>query len=227
MDYIKNIEDAVHFLIEKIQEKSGSKYGYDLYLGEFIHRNNATPFSIENYTEQQKRENLERDHFRFLCDAAWFLCKRGILRPGVNAYMTQTTDQGAGGCGFSLTYFGKEWLDKNTDRIFVPTIGRVSKLVTEYEDLYGQNFISRAKEAIACYEGNNFLASCVMSGAASESILLQLAIEKTDDETAVYKIYNSANGTKKIEKILIGQATKTTQTNFLVYIDLIKYWRNI
>ena len=42
--------------------------------------------------------------------AAWDLCRRGILRPGVRAYNAQAAADGASGNGYSITPFGQQWL---------------------------------------------------------------------------------------------------------------------
>jgi hypothetical protein len=53
--------------------------------------------------------------------AAWDLCRRGILRPGVRSYLAQATAAGASGNGYSITPFGFKWLSEAEKDDFVPT----------------------------------------------------------------------------------------------------------
>ena len=52
--------------------------------------------------------------------ASWELCRRGILRPGVRKHGEQVTDDGSGGCGYSLTILRKEWIKNTINYDLVP-----------------------------------------------------------------------------------------------------------
>jgi hypothetical protein len=64
-----------------------------------------------------------------------------------------------------------------------------------------------------------------MCGAATESIVLAIAIAKHDEET-VLKTYRTAQGRSRVENMIIGQASKSVQTEFKNYTVLLKYWRD-
>ena len=91
-------------------------YGYDLYLPNVMRewlRERGFPFP--------EGEPHMPDISRSFYSAAWELCRRGIIRPGVKAYGEQSTDDGAGGNGYSVTPFGKQWLSGSNKEMFVPT----------------------------------------------------------------------------------------------------------
>jgi hypothetical protein len=54
---------------------------------------------------------------------------------------------------------------------------RMSELFAVFATTYGPGFMQRASEAIRCHRTSNYLAACVMAGAAAESILLAVAME--------------------------------------------------
>ena len=127
--------------------------------------------------------NLEPEHFLRFYDAAWELCRIGVLRPGHYAPMGQG-QIGSGqfsGDGYSITEFGHAWLAK-ADRRVAGDPSRMAYLFASFANAYGPGFAQRADEAVRCHRTSNFLAACVMAGAAAESILLAVAIAKTGDE---------------------------------------------
>ena len=65
-----------------------------------------------------------------------------------------------------------------------------------------------------------------MCGAAAESILLQVAIEKVGDDEKVIRAYRSANGRTKVENIIVGQVREPLASQFRNLTDLLKYWRD-
>jgi hypothetical protein len=65
-----------------------------------------------------------------------------------------------------------------------------------------------------------------MCGAAAESILLCLAIAKTQDEERVLRDYRGANGRAKMENLLLGQADASTRDAFAGFLGLLKEWRD-
>ena len=52
-----------------------------------------------------------------------------------------------------------------------------------------------------CYTAGAYQACCAMVGAATESALLRVAIEKDGDEEAVIREYRSASGRRKLENL--------------------------
>src|SRR5437879_1783839 len=101
-------EDALLVIVGWLRDdRPGSpleypRHGYDLYLPTLIcwYLRNQSPRS-NPYEEDSRLTEL----FSIFADAAWELCRRGILRPGVSEYNAQVTAQGSGGSGFSVTKF--------------------------------------------------------------------------------------------------------------------------
>jgi len=83
--------------------------------------------------------------------------------------------------------------------------GRFSQLLAGHSDRFGNSYQVRSQEAVSCYRAHTYLACCVMCGAASESVLLALAIPKTGNEERVLRDYGTATGRSKIEKLLLSQ----------------------
>ena len=91
-------------------------YGYGIYL----------PALLRVHLERQGirhhgQEPSLRDMIPGLYAAAWDLCRRGILRPGVHSYGAQATPDGASGNGYTITPFGVQWLAEAEQDDFVPT----------------------------------------------------------------------------------------------------------
>ncbi len=75
-------------------------------------------------------------------------------------------------------------------------------MIKPYTEKFGAGFNQRAQEAIRCYGAHAYLACCTMYGAATESIFLRTAIEFKNEED-VMKLYISASGRSKVEKLLL------------------------
>ena len=214
-------EDAINYIVKYLKEKDDagySTYGYDLYLPNLM-----TKYLGSTGRPQQDMAEISTSIY----DAAWALCRRGILRPGINKWGNQATDDGSAGNGYSITPFGQTWLDETDKGMFVPTEpGRFSAMISPFADIFGKGFQDRATEAIRCYEAHAYLACCTMCGAAAESILLHLAIQKVGDEDEVLSKYKQSNGRKKLEDIIIGQAKGGMKNEFEVNFSLLKYWRD-
>ena len=106
---------AYEYLIEKLRNPvpenydGYSRYGYDVYLAQiaaFYARER------EGLSGSQNPQKAIEKHWPNFADAAWRLCTQGILRPGVRRYGEQSTDEGSAGSGFSLTAFGRRWLQE-------------------------------------------------------------------------------------------------------------------
>ncbi len=199
-----------------------SHFGYDLFL----------PTLIRWYLGTQGLDMFQAEPhigkiFPIFADAAWALCRRGILRPGVNEYGAQVIDQGSGGSGFSITEFGQKWLSEEQEDTFVPTEpGRFAELLAQFQDRFGSGFLERAQEAVRCYGAHAYLACCAMCGASAESVLLATAIKKIGDEAEVLRTYSTANGRSRIENRVIGQASEHLKREFRGLTELLKYWRD-
>ena len=221
-----NIEDAENIIIQWIRDGSQSpysNYGYDIYI----------PNVIDSYLSKDGIDGEREGHATklklspYFYAAAWELCRRGITRPGVKIMGAQSTDDGSGGNGYSITPFGKQWIDEDDKDAFIPTEpGRFAEMLAPSKEKFGPVFYERAQEAIRCYGAHAYLACCVMCGAATESILLATAIGKTGDEQKVLAEYSTSRGRSRIENIVVGQTKEYVQREFRAYTALLKYWRD-
>jgi hypothetical protein len=225
MNMLSNQQDATNLLIEWLRNPdhgNHATYGYEIYLPALVRRDLA-----KNNINYQDHEKHMRQMMPMLYAAAWDLCRRGILRPGIKTYGEQGTPDGASGNGYTITPFGKQWLDESDGDTFVPTEPeRFAQMLAPYRDLYGNAFQERAQEAIRCYGARVYLACCILCGAAAESILLATAIAKSN-ETEVLSQYRSANGRKKVENLILGKARQNLQEEHKSYMALLKYWRDM
>lgn len=214
-------EDVIKYIIQYLKFKDEQKfktYGYDLYL----------PNVMRKWCQENGQEDRYlREISPYFYDASWELCRMGIIRPGIQRWGEQDTSDGSAGNGYSITPFGKEWLNESDVDSFVPTEpGRFSEMLSPYSETFGPGFHERSQQAIRCYGAHTYLACCVMCGAAAESILLNLAIAKEGDEEGVLKIYKAANGRKKLEDLIIGQQKGNIKNDFEICFALLKYWRD-
>ena len=163
-----NYDDAVGLLLRWLRSPDHggySTYGYDIYL----------PSLVRIYLQKEKRMNSSSEQAQALKEMmpmfyaiAWDLCRRGIIRPGINEYGAQATDDGNAGNGYSLTPFGRSWLNEKDKDYFVPTEPeRFAKMLSPYKEKFGAFFHQRAQEAIRCYGAHAYLACCAMCGAAA------------------------------------------------------------
>lgn len=223
-------EDALIVVTNWLRSKSPgdltrlSHYGYDLYIPTLIRwYYQRNPVSRSSFTENQALTEL----FPAFADAAWELCRRGILRPGVSEWQGQSTDEGSAGSGFSVTPFGRMWLAEGETDTFVPTEPeRFAQLLEPLAGRFGQGFKQRSQEAVRCYGAHAYVACCAMCGAAAESILLATATEKTGNVDQVLKTYMSARGRRELRNIIVGQASGQVKGELEGLIELLKYWRD-
>ena len=158
-----------------------------------------------------------------LSEAAWELCRRGIMRPSVRFLGQSGT---ADGTGYSLTTLGQRWISAKT---FEPLLGapdRVSKLFEKLSTHFGSAFLQRASEAVQCHAFAQYVACCAMCGAAAESILLAVAIAKCGDESKILKIYRASNGRRKVTDAILGQTKPAIAEHFRNATSLLSYWRD-
>lgn len=162
-------------------------------------------------------------------EAAWSLCAREILRPGVIYPPQNQQNQQIGiiGAGFSLTPYGKQWLEETSGYECIPSeYGRFSQLLAGHSHRFTNAYHVRSQEAIRCYRAHAYLACCVMCGAASESILLALAIAKKGDEQFILKEYAATKGRTTIQNFLLTNQNGYVCRELPNYTDSLKYWRD-
>lgn len=224
------VDDALQFLISYLRQPrrpgEGFSYGYELYIPNVCR---AFASEVEGISAQAFPgiEARVPELSSVFYEAAWELCRRGIIRPGVKQAGEQVTDDGSGGNGYSLTTVGRAWLTDTEHAVFIPVEpSRVAQLIGRFRGKFGDGFFQRAQEAIRCHSATAYLACCVMCGAAAESILLHLAIGKRGDENEVLKVYRSASGRRRTEDLLLSGVPELLAKTVRNLTDLLKYWRD-
>lgn len=219
-------EDAFNFLVSCMREdlpETYSGYGYEVYLPAVIGSYLQKTHNIESYHRQDLVQNLSPPFYA----AAWDLCRRGILRPGVSRHGRQATQDGSAGNGYSATPFGRQWISESDNDNFVPTEpNRFARILDRVGAQFGPGFRERAQEAVRCYGAHAYLGCCAMCGASAESIILATAIAKTGREEHILSIYQSAGGRGKVENIILGKMKDHIAREFRGYSSLLNYWRD-
>jgi hypothetical protein len=114
-------EDAIKYILDFLRnppQHSYGDYGYDLHVHTMLSIYCKDRLGFDPYEEGTIFESLRTDASTLFMDACWELCRRGILRPFPRDIYGQDTGQGA---GFSVTAFGKQWLQEAEFDIYVPT----------------------------------------------------------------------------------------------------------
>jgi hypothetical protein len=220
-----HIEDAERLIIRWIREKPSSEYsnyGYDVYLS------NVIRWHLRESGERG-RDAIEQSITTLwptFVAAAWELCRRGVIRPGVRQLHTQSTEHGSAGEGYSITPFGAQWAAESGRDDFVPTEPqRFAQMLAPYVKRFGPGFHERAQEAVRCYGAHAYLACCAMCGASAESILLAAAIAKRGEER-ILKTYASASGRSRVQTDLLAHVSEALRQEFNNLSILLRYWRD-
>jgi hypothetical protein len=158
-------------------------------------------------------------------EAAWDLCRRGIFRPGIKGGSPYVAD-GASADGYCLTRLGRSWIEQGASAVFLGDPDRLSQMFAKLSQKLGPSFLQRATEAVRCHAFRVYIASCAMCGAAAESILLAVAIQKSGDEAATLTLYRTASGRRRVIEGIIGQARQTIAEPFRSATGLLSYWRD-
>lgn len=219
-----NIEDISFFIIEALQrQKKIGSFGYDLYILDAMRIYLRDVVEVGHSEIDQTLDDIDRKFGNEFLSAAWELCRFGILRPGSKKCRDQEVD---GVQGFSLTPYGKNLIGTYDGNHVLPgAYSRFLNMLTPFQELFGNSYFQRAKEATRCYQAQLYLSCCAMSGAASESIVLSLGI-RCFGEAATLKIYYGSQGRKKlIDKILINKPSYV-KTKFEGLMELLLYWRD-
>lgn len=217
-------EDALRFIVDSLARDAQKfkNYGYDVYVTRAAEQYAREVDGLLEHMEAQRRM-YEISPIFF--DAAWELCKRGILRPGITSWGQQMTDDGSAGNGYSITPFGRDWLSSDDRNVYVPTEPeRFAQLLAGHKDRFGAGFHQRAMEAVKCYGAHAYLAACTMSGAATESILLAVACAKIGEDEALRQ-YRGRDGRRNIIKALVG-TDERLKSDLNNQLSLLSYWRD-
>ena len=172
-----HVEDATAFIVDFIARPRAaaaySDYGYDVYVPNVVA---AYLADIEKIPQHPVRDHPRgRELTPFFFDAAWELCRRGALRPGV------PNGGNADNRGFSVTNLGRSWIASGALAPIVLDIARLSELFATLSGRLGAGFLQPANEAARCHSFGANLAACAMRGAAAKSVMLAVAIAKTRD----------------------------------------------
>jgi hypothetical protein len=222
-----HVEDAVTFIVNCIAKPRPaspySSYGYEVYVPNIIaaYLTETEPGSVPSTVRDSPRA---RELMPTFSEAAWDLCRRGILRPSVQAIGGQG-DSGTGH-GYTVTAFGRDWINKGALTPLLFDQSRLSQLFDTLSKRLGRGFQQRATEAATCHALGCYLASCAMCGAAAESIVLSVAIAKSGDEAAVLKTYLAAQGRKRTIDAVIHGAQPGIAEPFRAATSLLSYWRD-
>ncbi|MGH9890969.1 MAG: hypothetical protein ACREA0_03080 [bacterium] len=157
-------------------------------------------------------------------DAAWDLCRRGILAPAmVRGQMGLTFP----GDQFRLTEYGEQWIGAyDREEVFPTEPERFAAHLAKHAHRFRQSYTIRSQEAVKCYRAAVYLACCTMCGAAAESILLSLAVAKVGDEERILRDYRASTGVAKIKHLLQVQQNAHVVAQLDNFTELIKYWRD-
>jgi hypothetical protein len=158
-------------------------------------------------------------------DAAAELCRIGVLRPGERTPMGMAVGTGFNGDGFSLTTFGRSWVASKSESA-PRDPARLLAVLQPFAGRLGAGFLQRAAEAVGCYRTGHYLATCVMCGAAAESILLAIAVAKVKDEGVVLAEYRSSAGRKRVTDRIGGQLKAGLRGRLETFVGLLSYWRD-
>jgi hypothetical protein len=212
-------QTEAHSLIVKwirAPDQNARSYGYDLYLPPVISKHLGNPPFGE-------LELFMRVNMPAFTAAAWELCRRGMLRPGVRDYGGQGTSEGY---GYSITQLGEEWLaESKSDPYIAIEPNQIGAMLAQHRDRFGDGFRERSQEAVRCYQANAHLACCAMCGAAAESVLLGLAFAR-HSETQVLKEYLAKGGRGRVQAKIFGSVPRFLQDQASAGLSLLKYWRD-
>ena len=212
-----SLTDAIASIVDDLKGRGQhrSDYGYDITPSKAAYR--------WGYTQNQfEAEALAVKYGHIFYEAAWELCRRGILRPGVSVYGKQSVDD----WGYSLTEEGKVWITSGEEKFVPIDSSSLSRVFTEFRPKFGEGFQQRSQEAIRCRQVEAWLACCTMVGAASESILLSLAIAKTKDEAKILNEYGARDGRRSVTNTLVVTLPKHMSETFKTFMNLLSYWRD-
>jgi hypothetical protein len=211
-----HIDAIFEFLVEHLariahdDQARRQSYGADLYVPHQLDRY----WSLQGVSSSQQTDA----HVSAFYDAVAELCRLGVLRMGYrNPSKTGVASGGDIDRKFSLTANGIRWVESAGDRQVIE-IGRMAELFDEFTK-FGDAFGQRATEAVGTYRTRNYLASCAMSGAAAEAVLLSIGFAKLG-ETDTLKRYRRPQGRSELLKAI------TPDIQFSSALSIMSYWRD-
>ena len=217
-------DDALNFIVRALRDtkENVGNFGCDVYMPQIFNLYLKNVCGHQDYRIEAGYEEIAPAFYA----AAWELCRRGVLRPGVSNFNQH--EQGGFVNGYSITPTGAKWIKEAGHYDCLPIEpGRFSKLLDSFFPRFGADFRERSQEALRCYGANAYLACCAMCGAAAESILLAVAIAKDGDQEKIEKAYLASGGRGKIEKIILTSQPDPVEKECRGYLSLLKYWGDL
>jgi hypothetical protein len=212
------LDQAIAILIELLQAGNAGSYGYDLYARRGAEEA-AARMRLQPLQDQQVIRNISPVFF----EAAWELCRRGLVRPGPRRDGDQAVEAG----GYSLTVAGRAALATlDVATVLLAQPGSLAAALSGYRRRYGDGFHQRALEAIKCRNAEAWLACCAMTGAAAESVLLALAIAKVGNEEQVLRSYKKTSGRRGVLNLIVAQANASKRDTLTTFSGIISMWRD-
>jgi hypothetical protein len=136
------VEDAQKAIVRWIREAPTStypNYGYDIYISNVI----RWVLERRGLSDRSETDRTIRALSPVFYAAAWELCRRGIIRPGVREYALQATEHGNAGEGYSVTPFGRTWAAESDRDDFVPTEPeRFGQMLAPFQKHFGPGFVA-------------------------------------------------------------------------------------
>ena len=227
-----HIEDALDFLVRHLAQKFppaggvvetgiGCAVNYDVQITSVA----AAYWSSRRVGIVNLGTREAEKYYRPFFDAAWHLCRIGVLRPSETAPIMGIHGPGIAGDGYSLTAAGRKWLASASSRPPADP-SRLLQIMQPFGARFGPGFLQRASEASGCYLAANYLACCAMSGAAAESILLAVATTKAGDEAKVLAEYRTSSGRSKVIRQVLANVTAGLSEQFRVASGVLSFWRD-
>jgi hypothetical protein len=213
-----DLDEAIAILLDLLRNDRARNYGYDLYA-----RNGAEFAARQRYPREHYLDAPLRELSPIFYEAAWELCRRGIVRPGVRRSGEQAVEEG----GYSLTIAGRAALaNLDTTTILIAQPGSLPATLSGFQPLFGDGFHQRAMEAVKCRNAEAWLACCAMVGAAAESVLLAVAITKEGNEERVLRVYRSNRGRQAVLNMIVGQADAQRRNTMTTFAGIVSLWRD-
>jgi hypothetical protein len=133
------LDEAIALTIGILRDERAKQYGYDLYPPQvaraFVERARDIPDS--------DRDRVVRELTPVCMDAAWELCRRGLVRPGVKNIGEQAVSE----TGYSLTIGGRAAL-ANIDpaNVLIMQPGSLAATFATFAQRFGDGFRQRSTE---------------------------------------------------------------------------------
>lgn len=217
-----DLDQAIAITIEMLKAGRAGDYGYELY-PRSVARAAAVRLHQGRSHDQTFIEMQTREVSSLFYEAAWELCRRGIVRPGVIASNGQAVPDG----GYSLTVAGRKAIPElDSSSLLIAQPGSLAATFGSFKNRFGEGFHQRATEAIKCRNAEAWVACCAMVGAAAESILLATAIAKMADQDQVLSVYSRSGGRKNVLNLIVGQADRTRRDVLATFSGIISSWRD-